>query len=232
MTAPKLVFFDMEGTLFLKAEDYGRGNTAPSAWGMISKHLGSKASAEEMKTRVKWTSGGYHGYVEWMEDTIRIYQKYGLDRKFFASVLESIEYHDGVAEVFAALRKRGIKTALVSGGFKAQADKAAVDLKIDHVFAACEFYWDEKGKLAWWNLLPCDYEGKADFMKLIMHEHGLKPGECAFVGDGKNDIALAKAVGLSIAFNGDPALQKACTHAINQSAGREDFRALLPLLGL
>ena len=75
--------------------------------------------------------------------------------------------------------------------------------------------------------MPADYEGKLDFMKLIMKEHGLTKEECAFVGDGKNDVPFAKAVGLSIAFNGTPELQEVCTYSINQKEGKEDFSAIL-----
>ena len=107
------------------------------------------------------------------------------------------------------------------------ADRAQKDLRIDHAFAACEYFWDGDGKLLHWNLLPCDYEGKADFMKLIMKEHGLKPEQCAFVGDGKNDVHLAKAVGLSIAFNAAEELQKVSTFSVNQPKGKEDFREIL-----
>lgn len=217
----------MKGTLFRRMYKDSKGNTSPSAWTLVAKHLGSRALREEELTKDKWNNGEYSGYVEWMEDTIRIYQKYGLKRDFFEKVISSVEYYPGVKEAFEELRKKGYKTALISGGFKAQADRAVKDLKINHAFAACEFFWDEKGKLVHWNLLPCDYEGKEDFMKLLMKEHGLKKDECAFVGDGKNDIPFAKAVGLSIAFNGAPELQEACTHSVNQEEGKEDFSAIL-----
>ncbi len=224
----KLIFFDMEGTIFRKTHTTSKGNTAPSAWTLIAEHLGPEAHKEEDATKDKWNNREYKGYVEWMEDTIKIHKKYGLDKKFFDKVMDSIEYHPGVKEVFAELKKRGIRTALISGGFKAQADRAVKDLKIDHAFAACEYLWDKKGNLIHWNLLPCDYEGKVDFMKLIMKEHGLKKEECAFVGDGKNDVPFAKAVGLSIAFNADKELQKACTHSINQE--KENFKEILKFI--
>ncbi|MFC1728251.1 HAD family hydrolase [Nanoarchaeota archaeon] len=228
----KLVFFDMEGTLFRKAiklrDSYG--HTAPGLWHLLAEHLGPAALEEEDWTKEKWNNGEYAGYVEWMEDTIKIHQKYGLDKKFFDKVMASVEYHSGVKEVFEELRKRGYKTALISGGFKAQADRASRDLKITHAFAACEYFWDDKGKLIHWNLLPCDYEGKVDFMHLIMKEHGLRKDQCAFVGDGKNDIPFAETVGLSIAFNGAPDLQKVCTHAVNQPDGEENFKAILKYL--
>lgn len=225
--AKKLIFFDMEGVIFRKAVKFTKGNTAPSAWTLLSQHLGSKAFEEEEKTKEKWTNGEYHSYVEWMEDTIKIHKKYGLDRAFFEKVMNSVEYHEGALELFKELKKMSYRTALISGGFKAQADRAQKDFKIDHAFAACEYFWDKNGKLIYWNLLPCDYEGKVDFMKLIMKEHGLKPEECIFVGDGKNDIPFAKAVGLSIAFNAAKELQEVCTHSINQPEGKENLMEIL-----
>lgn len=223
----KLIFFDMEGTIFKKTIEISKGNTAPSAWTLLATHLGPKALKEEDETKDKWTAGKYTGYVEWMEDTIRVHKKYGLTKSFFEKVMDSIKYHKGVKEAFRELNKRGIKTALISGGFKANADKAQKDLKITHSFAACEYFWDKNGKLLHWNLLPCDYEGKVDFMKLIMKEHGLSPEECAFVGDGKNDVFLAKEVGTSIAFNGAEELQRTSTYSVNQQKGQADFREIL-----
>jgi phosphoserine phosphatase len=229
---PRLVFFDMEGTLFKKAYRDSSGNTSPSAWTLLAEHLGSEALREENETKRKWNNGEYSGYVEWMEDTIRIHKKYGLTRDFYDKVMSSVEYHDGVFEFFEELKKRGIKTGLISGGFKSQADRALMDLKIDHAFVACEYLWDEKGTLVHYNLLPVDYEGKVDFMKLIMKEHGQNPEDCAFVGDGRNDIPFAKAVGRSISFNGAKELEEVCTYSVRQEEGKEDFRAILPYLGI
>jgi phosphoserine phosphatase len=226
----KLIFFDMEGTIFQKTVKKTKGNTAPSAWTLIAKHLGKKALEEEEQTKKKWNSKEYKGYVEWMEDTIRVHQKYGLTKRFFENVINSIKYHRGVRRTFTEINKKGIITSLISGGFKAQADRAQKELKIKHAFSACEYFWDRKGKVLFYNLLPCDYEGKVKFMKLIMEEHGLSSKECAFVGDGKNDIPLAKAVDLSISFNGPKELQKVATHSINQREGKEDFREILKYL--
>jgi len=223
----KLVFFDLEGTIFKKVYKDSKGKTAPSIWTLIAEHLGPDAFEEEEWTKEKWNSDQYSGYVEWMADTIRIHQKYGLKKEFFDKIISSVKYHKGVKETFAKLRKKGYETALITGGFKAQANRAQIDLKINHAFAACEYFWDKKGRLVHWNLLPCDYKGKLDFMKLIMKEHGLKRSECGFVGDGRNDIPFAKFAGMSVSFNGAPELEKASNHSIRQPDGKEDFRAIL-----
>jgi len=223
----KLVFFDMEGTIFRKTFPGSIKNHAPSAWALIAEKLGNAANQDEMEAKEKWNRGEYAGYVEFMEDTLRSYQKHGLTKQMFEEIMGSIDYYPGVRETFAELRKRGRRTAIVSGGFKAQADRAQKDLKIDHSFAACELFWDKKGEILHWNLLPSDYEGKHDFMKLIIKEHGLRPEECAFVADGRNDVPLAKAVGVSIALNGMQELKDATTHSIDQDEGAEDFREIM-----
>ncbi|MBW2982893.1 HAD-IB family phosphatase [Candidatus Woesearchaeota archaeon] len=226
----KLVFCDMEGTLFKKLYKDSKGNTAPSSWELLAEHLGPEAHAKDEATKDTWNRGGFAGFVEWMEASIKIHKEYGLTKEFFQNVMSSIQYNPGVKEAFEEFKRRGYKTALISGGFKAQADRAQRDLKIDHSFAACEYFWNEKGEVEHWNLLPCDYEGKVDFMKLIMREHELTAEECAFIGDGKNDIPLARAVGTSIAFNAAPELQQVTTYAVNQPEGQEDFKEVLDRL--
>ena len=62
---PKFVFFDMEGTIFKSVAKDSKGNTAPSAWTLLAKHLGKEALKEEEETKEKWNDGGYKGYVEW-----------------------------------------------------------------------------------------------------------------------------------------------------------------------
>ena len=161
-----------------------------------------------------------------MEDNFKIYKKYKLTKKSFENIINSINYHKGVKGLFNHLRKKGYKTAIVSGGFKALADRAALDFRVDHTFAACDFYWDSKGKLIHCNLLPSDFEGKLDFMKLVIKEHGLTKEECAFVGDGANDVPFAKAVGFSIAFNASGKLQKVATVSINQDSKKKDVGVL------
>lgn len=223
----ELVFFDMEGTIYRKEVRDSKGNTAPSAWTVISRELGKEAERLEDETKEKWNRGEYSGYIEWMEDTIDIHQKHGLTREMFEDIMSTIPYRNGVQQTFDQLREDGVRTALITGGFKHQADKAQRDLKIDHAFAACEYLWDEDGKLQHWNLLPADYEGKVDFMNLVMDEHGLTPEQCAFVGDGSNDVPLARKAGLSISYNGPEELEEVSDYVINQTEENEDFTEIL-----
>ncbi|MBD3259778.1 HAD-IB family phosphatase [Candidatus Woesearchaeota archaeon] len=222
----KLIFFDMDGVITETGVIEKGKHTAASTWTVIAKHLGKEAFKEEEETKAKWNEGFYNNYLEWMEDTIRIHQKYNLDMEYFYKIMHSVPYMEGAIETLKELIKRGYRLAIMSGSFKNLANEIQRESGIHHVFAACEYFFDEDThKLVSWNLLPTDYIGKIDFMRLLMREYRLKEEECAFIGDGVNDIPLAKQVGLSIAFNGREELQKACTHAINQK--RKDLRAIL-----
>lgn len=63
-------------------------------------------------------------------------------------------------------------------------------------------------------------------MHLIAEEHGIQPEQCAFVGDGMNDVNLANAVGMSIAFNAQRELIAVATASIVQAPGAVDFGAV------
>jgi len=222
----KLIFFDMEGVIFetgIKEESPG---VSASFWAVIARHLGEKAIAEEEKGKEMWHKKEFKNYLDWMVYSIEIHKKHGLRMKDFYDTIHKVPFMKGAKETFAELHKRGYKAAIISGGFKNQANRAIRELGIEHVFAACEYFFDDKtGKLVGWNLLPCDYEGKIDFMELMMHEYKLKPEQCAFVGDGVNDIPLAKEVGVSIAFNGRKELQEVTTYSVNQE--KKDLRGIL-----
>lgn len=232
MSNIKLLFLDMEGTLFRKAVHEQDTQVAPSAWVAIAQHLGKEAYEEERLTQAKWHDRQYKNYIEWMEDTIRIHKKYGLDKQTFEGILDSIDFMPGVHEVFDVLCDNNVITALITGGFKYQADRAVKELMINHSFAACEYFWDKKDLLFHWNLLPGDFTGKVGFMKLLVREYCIPKDSCVFIGDGENDRELAANVGLSVAFNGHVQLQEVATYSVNQDTGQEDLRAILPYLGL
>lgn len=227
MMYPKLIFMDLEGTLLQKTIHLDNGKVAPSAWTLLAERLGPDALREEEATKERWLRGGYKSYIEWMQDTVRIHQRYGLTARLFEEVIRSVQYMPGVGKAVDAFRKRGATTAIISGGFKALADRVQRQFKIDHALAGCEYFFEsETGLLDHWNLLPSDYEGKVDFMRLIMKEYRILKDRCAFIGDGQNDVPLAKEVGVSVAFNAQPELRAVCTWAIDQAPGSEDFGAV------
>lgn len=73
-------------------------------------------------------------------------------------------------------------------------------------------------------IFPSDFDGKVDFVRLLMREYRLEADECAFVGDGVNDVPIASVVGTAVAYNGHPALRAAAQHSIT------DFGELLAIV--
>ena len=221
---PQIVFFDLEGTLLRKDVTLDYGHVAPSTWVAVAEALGPECLEEEKASQQKWLNGEYAGYVEWMQDTIRIHQKYSLTREMFYRVVDAVELTSGVEEAVRVVKETGAGTAIISGGFKALADRVQRLLRIDHALCGCEYFFDERtGLIEHYNLLPSDEAGKVSFMRLIAEEHGVKAEECVFVGDGKNDVPLAKAVGFSIAFNAQPELREHADACVDQGEGSNDF---------
>ncbi len=215
---------DLEGTLLQKEYRLDNGKVAPSAWTLLADQIGKECLKEEEETKDKWARGEYAGYVEWMRDTIRIHKKYCLSRSIFNRVMKSVELMPGAKKAVAEFKDNGAITAIISGGFKTLADRVQRELKIDHALSGCEYFFNEDTEeIEHFNLLPSDEEGKVDFMKLIAKEHGVNADDCVFVGDGKNDVHLAQAVGFSIAFNAQSELRKVASKCIDQSPGEEDF---------
>lgn len=220
MERPELVVFDMEGTLFKKVFKDEEGHTATSAWTLLAHHLGEDALAEEEATKQKWENGEYASYIAWVEDTIRIHQKYGLDRTYFEQLIKSVEYRDGVADVFAALNDAGVRTAVVTGGFKAQAERVQRDFGVNHILAACEYYWADDGTMDGYNILPSDHQGKQAFVDQLLDTYGITRDDVAFVGDGANDVPIAMyAGGPTLAIDGAEELRDVADASISTDNG-------------
>lgn len=227
---PKLVFFDMEGTLFREVGTHYDGTRSVSAWPLLAEKMGPKANAAETENYKKWKRGEYSSYIPWMQDTSTVFKQEGLTRKFFYETIESIPYVPGVKETFDMLHKSGVQTGIITGGFHEHAQRVVRDCGVHHVYASCKFFWDEEGSLSHWEFEEYGLEGKVVAAREIAARHGVPLEDCAFVGDGSNDVHVARAVGVSIAFNGDKELQDVATHCVTQDKGKEDFRAVLEYL--
>lgn len=227
MKAIKLAVFDLEGTLIRNSY---RGNGFPSIWKVLCNFCGPEAAAKDEENRKKFYAGGYPGYIYWVMDTIMIL-KPKLKKSGYESIIKALEYYPGVAETMAALKKAGIRIAIISGGLKALADRFAIDHGIEHVFASAEFHWASDGTMLHWNAMPTDFKHKSSLLEMLCHDLKIDRNECAFIGDGRNDKDVAGFAGLSIGFNPHIELRDAASVIIEQDMGKEDLSAILvPLL--
>ena len=222
--APEMIIFDLEGTLLKTNYRLDDGKVAPSAWTLLAEKIGKECFVEEQKTKDKWLNGEYTDYVHWMIDTINIHKKYGLNKKIFFDVIDQAELMPGARRLIQYFSNKQTKFVIITGGFKALSDKVQKELKIDHALSGCEYFFDDKtGLISHFNLLPSDEEGKAHLLNSIFKFYNANRKLCVFIGDGKNDIHLAKSVGFSIAFNGQKELIENTSESIVQEKGKENL---------
>jgi phosphoserine phosphatase len=220
----KLLVLDVEGTIFESAVKLPGTNISSTIWQGIAHALGPEAIEREVATHALWEKSAYKSYLEWMEDTIRIHQEFRLRKDQFFALIDAAQYSEGVTAVLPQINRDKFTPLLISGGFRELARRAQADFAIRHAFAACEYIFGSEGEISGYNLLPCDFEGKIDFIRLMLRELRLGPQDWVFVGDGVNDVPIACAAPLSVGFRPHPKLSTVTTYSI------ESFRELPALL--
>lgn len=222
----KLLVLDVEGTIFQTGVHLLGTSIDSTIWQGIAHALGPDAVREEVETHKRWESGHYRSYLDWMKDTISIHRRHGLSRKLFQQLISSAQYNVGVMDTMSQVDRSEYEPILISGGFRELTTRAQRDLKIYHAFVACEYLFGKDGILESYNLLPCDFKGKIDFIRLMLQEYGLDSDDWFFVGDGANDVPIAKSAPVSVGYRPHSELRKVVTYVI------DDFHELLGILNL
>lgn len=219
----RLLVLDVEGTLFQTEIRLPGAFIDSTVWQGIAHTLGPGAVREEVETQKRWRSGGYRTYIDWMKETIAIHRRHGLTGELFRKIISAAKYNPGVESVLSQLDRNEYEPVLVSGGFRELAARAQRDLDVQHAFAACEYLFGDDDKIEAYNLLPCDFEGKVDFIRLMLREYDLGPDDWIFVGDGANDEPIARLAPVSVGYRAHPALKRVVDYQISE------FDELLPI---
>lgn len=127
---------------------------------------------------------------------------------------ERLRLNPGAERLLGELKRRGIKTMLVSGGFTFFTERLKARLGLDYAFAnTLEI---EGGRLTGRVLGEIiDAQGKADWLARIRGELGLAQEQVLAVGDGANDIKMLAAAGFGVAYHAKPIVRAQATCAIN-----------------
>jgi phosphoserine phosphatase len=128
----------------------------------------------------------------------------------------------GAAALIATLRRAGVKTALVSGGFTVFAERVAAGLGFDRVVAN---RLDIAGGTLAGTVTPpvVGAAAKRETLIALAAEFGLRLDETLAAGDGANDLPMLQAAGLGIAFRAKPAVAAAARWRLDHT----DLTALL-----
>lgn len=126
---------------------------------------------------------------------------------------ERVRLSPGAETLLGKARNAGIKTMVISGGFSFFTDRIKARLNLDYAFANTLEIKDNKltGKLVGKIL---GRESKAEIIKNVCEELGIRHDQVIAIGDGANDLDMMAIAGTSIAFHAKPVVQEKATYAI------------------
>jgi phosphoserine phosphatase len=202
----KLIAFDLDGVL---VDGYG-------SWWEVHKALGT---LEKSREHAKEYYAGKITFDQWAEKDVRLW--HGTDIKKIEAAVEKIELMNGIDETLPALKKK-YQLAIISGGLQNLADRIKKEYGIKH--AVANRLKVKEGKVIGIDQVV-DFKGKGKILSEIACACGVKPEECAAVGDYINDIPMFDVAGFAIAFN--PKNQEVIAHA-DETVYEKDLRKILP----
>ncbi len=173
------------------------------------------------------TESAMRGEIEFAESLRRrVALLEGLDEGALQRVYdERLRLNPGAEFMLAELKKRGIKTLLVSGGFTFFTDRLKTRVGLD--YAQSNTLEIADGKLTGKVLgAIVDAQGKADALNRVREELGLKKEQVIAIGDGANDLKMMAEAGAGIAYHAKPVVRAQATFSLNH-VGLDGVIALL-----
>lgn len=161
------------------------------------------------------TMRGEIDFAESLQRRVALLQ--GLDQAALHRVYdERLRLSPGAEKMLQRLKTAGIRTLLVSGGFTFFTDKLKARLGLD--YTAANTLEIVNGKLSGKVLGKIvDAQGKADALKRVRAQLGLKREQVIAIGDGANDLKMLAEAGVSIAYHAKPIVREKTTYAISHA---------------
>lgn len=207
----KLVVFDLDGVLA----------DAVSSWCWIHDHFGvnNDASLREFLE-------GKIDDQEFMRRDIELWlnQKKRISIAEIDEILASLPVMQGAKETIAELDRRGIGSAIISGGIEIHAERVARDLGINYVMAN-PLETDEDGFLTGRGIVNVPLLEKGRVMVRFLERVGLGKEDCVSVGNSQIDVPLFENSRLGIAFNPHDEIVKEQADIVIE---KKDLREILP----
>lgn len=141
----------------------------------------------------------------------------GLDEEALARVYdERLKLSPGAETMLAAMRRAGVKTLLVSGGFSFFTERLKARLGLD--CSASNTIEIEGGRLTGRVIGDIvDAEGKAAKLRALRDELGIARAATIAIGDGANDLAMMAEAGVSIAYRAKTLARSKADYALDYS---------------
>lgn len=176
---------------------------------MLAAHVGREAEVAAVTERAM------RGEIDFEQSLrARVAVLAGLDAAVIGDVARSVRLSPGAEVMVKTLRDAGHAVAAVSGGFTQILEPLALRLGLDR--AAANTLEVVDGRLTGGLVGPVvDAHAKAEFLRRWAADLGAAPEDVIAVGDGANDIEMARAAGLSVAYRAKPALRDVADTQLN-----------------
>lgn len=185
-----------------------------SSWRFLHSHFGVEERAEEIR---KMFTQGMIDYVKWMElDTKLWIEARGgtIRREELIKALSQVKISEEAVEVARALKRRGIRIALVSAGIDLLVARVAEAVGAD-IWMSNKLSFDKNGRL-----LPGGFpvvgSRKDKALRLLVSALGQQLEETMYVGDSEFDRPAMSIVGHPVAFHDEGTLRGAAKYKINR----------------
>lgn len=195
----KLAVFDMDSTL-IQCEVIDE----------LAKAHGVGEKVSEITERAMRGELDFNGSF-----TERLGMLNGLGEAALAEIAANLPITPGMPELIATLRGRGIKTAILSGGFNYFAQALQDRFGFDEFHANTLEIVDGKATGRVVNEIV-NGDMKAGFLKSIAAEMGIEQHQVIAAGDGANDLPMLALAGLGVAYCAKPVVREAAAHNITQ----------------
>ena len=166
------------------------------------------------------TRRAMEGHLPFTENLkLRVALLKGAPESVLQKTIEGVRYNPGVEKLFLFLRGHGVKTTIVSGGFRPIALHVAEHLGADGVLTNEVVVRD--GRLTGEVTGPAggeilDAEGKRRAVELFTAVAGDRLENAMATGDGANDLLMVRAAGLGVAYHAKAVLTQAADVAVRK----------------
>jgi phosphoserine phosphatase len=210
---PKLVAFDMDGTLV----------DAKSSWAAVHEHFG-----DHNDEGLRLFNAGSIGDEEFLRRDIRVWWKHepAITIDDLEAILARVPLMPGARKLLDALRSAHVVTAIISGGIDVLARRVGRELGIDVVLAN-GFRVDPVGRLTGEGIIRVPIRDKESVLAKLQADLSISVADTASVGNSEIDVGLFRRSAVGIAFlPEDDLVRKGATNVVEE----KDLARLVPLL--
>ena len=194
----KLIVFDMDSTLIQHE--------------VIDEMALVYGIGEKVKLITERAMNGELNFDEALRERVALLK--GLKKQDMEKIVNNLKVTPGVERLITEVKRKGYKTAIVSGGFKYFAEYFKHKLQMDYAYAnELEFNGDELSGKVLGSIINA--QEKARILEELAKKENITLDQVVAVGDGANDLLMLAKAGFGIAFHAKDKVKKEAKHRLS-----------------